>query len=136
MNAMTLPEQSSGEADRAAFRATLRALKEAIRSDVPTIRAAKVACRQAQQEGRGSRDQAELAAVRRRARARLLAYGLARGHSWAEMEPNHAEGEARLFGLIQRAWREAAIQAASEAGREEPCPQEIIDATGGRLWLR
>jgi hypothetical protein len=121
--------------ERIATRHLVVALKQLVKADAATVRSAKRAVRELQRAGASASPpaQAGLSALRRDARARLLVYGFVRGRTWAAMEPQHPEGDARLAPHLLRIWQGAVEAAARVTGTLPPLPEPLrAHLPGGR----
>lgn len=83
-------------------RAAILSLKETIKGDAEAIRRDKRQVRELQRSGAdASGNQSSLAALRMRARARLLIYGTLRGRTWDRIESRHGPMYGALAATIK-----------------------------------
>ena len=104
------------------FTALRTVFRGAFAADAKEIRSLKARVRV---EQRAASDEApalqsHLAAIRKAARARHLAYSLQKGRRWAEIEKNRPEGDPQFSSLVAKAWTEAV---AATGGAAEPSEQ-------------
>lgn len=104
------------------FTALRTVFRGAVATDAKEIRSlrARVRIEQRAASDEAPALQSHLAAMRKAARARHLAYCLQKGRRWAEIENNRPQGDPQFSSLVAKAWTEAV---ASSGGVAEPSDQ-------------